>query len=68
VLFVSLGTDIANYQKFTKPSPFISTYDFKKWDTQVAKDYYVFAIPTMFLLERNRKIVLRPNSVKQKDA
>jgi hypothetical protein len=39
----------------------------KKWDSQVAKDYYIFASPNLFLLDSNRKIVLRPNSIKQVD-
>ena len=42
--------------------------DYKNWGTQAAKDYYVFATPTMFLLDTDKKIVLRPNSVKQIDA
>jgi hypothetical protein len=40
----------------------------KKWQSPIANDYYVFGIPTMFLLDKNRKILLRPNSVKQMDA
>jgi len=42
--------------------------DYKKWETQAALDYYIFATPTMFLLDDSRKILLRPNSVKQVDA
>tara|TARA_B110000091_G_C13787117_1_gene463839 strand:+ start:1339 stop:1731 length:393 start_codon:yes stop_codon:yes gene_type:complete len=34
----------------------------------IAKEYYVSGTPTMFLLDNNRKILLRPNSVKQMDA
>jgi len=41
--------------------------DYKKWSTQSAIDYYVFAT-VMFLLDENQKIILRPNSVKQIDA
>jgi hypothetical protein len=51
-----------------KNLPFISTCDFKKWDSPIAQDYYVFGTPTMFLLDDKRKILLRPNSVKQMDA
>ena len=46
----------------------MSMCDYKKWDTHAALDYYVFATPTMFLLDKNQKIILRPNSVKQIDA
>ena len=68
VLFVSLDTDKEAFKSFTSILPFISTSDYKKWDTKAAKDYYVFATPTIFLLDSNQKILLRPNSVKQLDA
>ena len=68
VVFVSLDEDQATYQAFAKDFPFISTCDFKKWESKMAKDYYVFGTPTMFLIDQNRKIILRPTSVKQMDA
>ena len=46
----------------------MSVCDYKKWDSDIVKDYYVFATPTMYLLDKKRKILLRPNSVKQVDA
>jgi thiol-disulfide isomerase/thioredoxin len=68
VVFVSLDEDQAAYQAFAKDFPFISTCDFKKWESKIAKDYYIFGTPTMFLIDQNRKIILRPTSVKQMDA
>jgi thiol-disulfide isomerase/thioredoxin len=68
VVFVSLDEDQAAYQAFTKDFPFISTCDFKKWESKIVKDYYVFSTPTIFLLDNKREIILRPNSVKQMDA
>jgi thiol-disulfide isomerase/thioredoxin len=68
VVFVSLDTDAISYQNFTKTFPFISICDYKKWETQAAQDYYVFATPTFFLLDSSQKIILRPNSVGQIDA
>jgi len=68
VVFISLDTDKAVFKNFTSIFPFISMGDYKKWDTQAVKDYYVFATPTMFLLDKNQKIILLPNSVKQIDA
>jgi thiol-disulfide isomerase/thioredoxin len=68
VVFVSLDTDKESYEIFTKSFPFISLCDYKKWETQSAKDYYVFATPTFFLLDNYQKIILRPNSVGQIDA
>jgi hypothetical protein len=45
----------------------MSTCDYQKWDGQIVNDYYVFSTPTM-LLNSEREIVLRPNSIKQMDA
>ena len=68
VVFVSLDDDKEKYKKFVKNFPFISMCDYKKWDNTIANDYYVFATPTMFLLDNKREILLRPNSVKQMNA
>lgn len=68
VVFVSLDTDSISYQNFIKTFPFISICDYKKWDTQAALDYYVFATPAFFMLDSKQKIILRPISVLQIDA
>ncbi|MEI8203875.1 MAG: TlpA disulfide reductase family protein [Bacteroidota bacterium] len=67
VVFVSLDTDASLFNSFASVFPFISMCDYKKWNTQVVKDYYVFASPTIYLLDKNQKIILQPNSVKQID-
>jgi len=63
VIFVSLDTDKKEFENFTAPFPFYSACDYKKWDTQAAKDYYVSSSPTIFLLDSNNKIILRPPTV-----
>lgn len=68
VVLVSLDDQPQDFEKFTQSFPFISLCDFQKWDSHVAKDYFVFGTPTMYLLDKDRKIILRPNSVKQMDA
>jgi thiol-disulfide isomerase/thioredoxin len=68
VVFISLDTDKILFKGFSSIFPFISICDYKKWSAQAVKDYYVFASPSMFLLDKNQKIILRPNSVKQIDA
>jgi hypothetical protein len=40
----------------------------KKWDTQAAKDYYVFSSPTIFLLDSNNKIIQRAPTVASLDS
>jgi thiol-disulfide isomerase/thioredoxin len=68
VVFVSLDVDKEVYKSFIKIFPFISTCDYKKWDSKIVKDYYVFGTPTMFLIDNKREIILRPNSVNQMDS
>ena len=68
VVFVSLDEDQRAYRDFVKTFPFISTCDYNKWDSKIVKDYYVFGTPTMYLLDKKREILLRPNSVNQMDA
>jgi thiol-disulfide isomerase/thioredoxin len=68
VVFVSLDETKASFNEFAKGFPFISTCDYKKWDGSIVNNYYVFATPTMYLLDAKREILLRPNSVKQVDA
>lgn len=68
VVLVSLDENKDSFHEFVKDSPFISTCDYQQWDGKIVNDYYVFSTPTMFLLDGDRKIILRPNSVKQMDA
>ncbi len=65
VIFVSLDDDKQVFSNFTKPFPFISTCDFKKWESPAVKDYHVFATPSIYLLNENNKIILKPKSIDQ---
>jgi thiol-disulfide isomerase/thioredoxin len=67
VVFVSLDSDKKAFQEYSSVMPFISTCDYKKWDTQAAKDYYVSSSPTIYLLGKNNEIILRPQWVKAID-
>lgn len=68
VVFVSLDEDEEIFKNFAGVFPFISICDYKKWDSDIVKSYHVFATPTIYLLDDQRKILLRPNSVKQLDS
>jgi peroxiredoxin len=68
VIFVSLDTEKNEFEKFTALFPFYSACDYKKWETQAAKDYYVSSSPTIFLLDSNNKIILRPPTVASLDS
>lgn len=68
VVFISLDEDKQIFTNFTKPFPFISICDYKKWESPVVQDYHVFATPTIYLLNSKHQIVLKPNSVSQLDS
>lgn len=68
VVFVSLDETKEQFDNFTAIFPFISICDYQKWESPIVKEYYVFATPTMFLLDNKREIILRPQSVEQIDA
>ena len=68
VVFISLDTDKKEFENFTAPFPFYSACDYKKWETQAAKDFYVSSSPTIFLLDSNNKIILRPPTVASLDS
>jgi thiol-disulfide isomerase/thioredoxin len=68
VVLITLDENLEEFAGFTKSLPFLSYCDTKKWDSPPVQDFYVFGTPTMFLLDRDRKILLRPTSVNQMDA
>ena len=68
VVYISLDTEQETFEKSLSSYPFFTYCDYKKWDSQVAQDYYAFGTPTIYLLDNKREILLRPNSVKQMDS
>jgi thiol-disulfide isomerase/thioredoxin len=68
VVYISLDTDQSAFEQAVKAYPFFAYCDYKKWESQVAKDYYVFGTPTFYLLDINREIILRPSTIAQLDA
>lgn len=68
VVFVSLDENKAIFKKFVKPFPFISICDYQKWENAAVKNYHVFSTPFIYLLDNNREILLRPDSVDQLNA
>jgi hypothetical protein len=67
-LYISLDTDQSTFEKVVKSYPFFAYSDYKKWESQVVKDYYVFGTPTFYLLNSKREIILRPTTTAQLDA
>jgi peroxiredoxin len=68
VVMVSLDTDKKAFDDFAYDFPYTLVCDYKKWETQAAKDYYVSSSPTIFLLDSNNKIILRPPTVASLDS
>ena len=68
VVFVSLDTDLSSFQIFVKDFPWVSTCELKSWEAKAVKDYFVFGTPTMYLLDIDNTIVLKPSSEKQVQA
>ena len=60
IVFVSLDTDKEKYDAFTKDLPFINTCDYKGWESPNVKNYYVFATPSVYVLDTENKIVAKP--------
>ncbi|MCK9452137.1 MAG: AhpC/TSA family protein [Bacteroidales bacterium] len=67
VVFVSLDEEKDVFRNFAKSFPFISICDYQKWESPAVVAYHVFATPSLYLLDNNREIVLRPNSVNHLD-
>ena len=67
-VLVSLDSDESEFNSFVEDFPFLAFCDFKGWENKAVQDYYVFATPTLFLLDKDRKIILRPRSIEQVDA
>lgn len=68
MVLVSLDENPEDFARFAGGLPFMSTCDFKKWEGKAALDYHVFGTPTFYLLDKDLKILLKPNSVKHFEA
>jgi thiol-disulfide isomerase/thioredoxin len=62
IIFISIDTKEEEFINFKKDFPFISSCDFKGWEGDNVKNYYVFATPTLIVLDSKRKIVAKPNN------
>jgi hypothetical protein len=55
-------TDWLNFIKANKLD-WLNVSDLKGWDSKAALDYYIYATPTMFLIDKNRKIIAKPTTI-----
>lgn len=63
VVLVSLDHSLQEYEQFIQDLPFVSTCDFKAWESTAAVDYQVSSTPSYFLLDAQRRILARPSSL-----
>jgi thiol-disulfide isomerase/thioredoxin len=62
VLAISIDTSAAAYSSALAEhgTPWINYSELKGWNSKAAVDYSIYATPSMFLIDRNRKIIARP--------
>ena len=67
VLSVSLDTEKEEWIAALQETNYtwLNCSELKGWDSQVAIDYNIYATPTMFLLDKNKKIVAKPITFKE---
>lgn len=67
VLAVSMDTDRDQWLSFVRKNKFdwLNVSDLKGWDGKTIGDYYIYATPTMFLLDQSRHILAKPLSAEE---
>jgi thiol-disulfide isomerase/thioredoxin len=62
VIAVSIDTNKTDWQKFvrSKGLDWINVSDLKGWSGIAVKEYFIYATPTMFLVDKQRKIISKP--------
>lgn len=64
IVAISLDTKKEDWINFVKEncSALTNLADLKGWEGNAANDYYIYATPTMFLLDKGKKIISKPIS------
>ena len=68
VVAVSLDTDTRQWEQFIEKNSmanWVNITDFKSWNGTIPKQYNVYATPSMFLLDKNKKIIAKPETTNQ---
>ena len=65
VVTISLDTSAVAYKTFISKSGGgqLNFCDFKGWDGRIMVDFHIYATPTMFLIDRQRKIISKPLTI-----
>ncbi|OAZ04541.1 TlpA family protein disulfide reductase [Flavobacterium succinicans] len=62
IVFFALDTDKVKYDAFKKDLPFTMSCDFKGWEGAAVNEYFVFASPTFYIVDKYNKIVAKPHN------
>jgi peroxiredoxin len=67
VVAISLDEDKSTWQTFIKTNKFdwINVNDTNGWSSKAAADYYIYATPTMFLVDKEKKIIIMPKNIEE---
>jgi len=68
IIAISLDTSEKEWKNAVATAGFEEFYnlsELKMWDGKVTEDYNVFATPTMFLVDENRKILAKPETFEE---
>ena len=67
IIAVSIDEEIEAWEHYISTNDFewINVRETKGWDGTVASSYSIFSTPTIFLLDKNRKIIAKPNDWKE---
>ncbi len=67
VFAVSIDTSRMEWDRFvnTFDTPWINTHEPMGWEGKSASDYNVYATPTLYLLDRERRIIARPLNLRE---
>lgn len=63
VLYISLDENEKEFLESISGLPGYSYCDFKNWETKAAKDYFITGTPTFLLIDKNRKLQIKPETV-----
>ena len=67
VLAISIDTSRTDWLNFVRACNlnWLNANDLRGWDGKSVLDYYIYATPTMFLIDSDRKILMRPTSIEE---
>ncbi|HYW96569.1 MAG TPA: TlpA disulfide reductase family protein [Bacteroidales bacterium] len=59
---VSIDTSFVDWEKFLRENhlPGVNVHEPEGWEGKVARQFNIYATPTMFILDKNRKILAKP--------